>query len=124
MEIGEAEALGMLGGEWESMDWHYMATGENAPPVYEVVKGVPRPKTMQLMFGADPADPGQLIIWRAFARTEAYPFRLVFSDGVTVREWFALVMSCGEVFDEANGVIRLQAEFKPCTPFIGGQSNG
>lgn len=122
-EIGEAEALGFLGGEWETMDWHYMGQGPNAPPVYESVKGLPRPKTMQLMFGADPTDPGQLIVWRAYRRPEAYPFRLVFSDGATIREWFAFVTSCGEVFDEANGVIRLQAEFKPCTPFIGGQSD-
>ncbi|MFC0199267.1 hypothetical protein [Paracoccus rhizosphaerae] len=108
VEVGEAEAFGVLGGRYELEEAHYMG-GDG----YMAAKGVHRPETMQVILGLDPADAGQIILRRAYRSREAFPFRLLFADGVTERRWFALVMSVGEVFDAANNVMRLQADLHP-----------
>lgn len=115
VEIGETEAIGMLGVEWEvhSVDlllgpsWPHSGVGEMA------IKGAKRRPEMPLIMGNDPTDPGQLLLWTAAHSGSSYPFRLVFPDGATTREWFALVIRMGEVFDTANSVMKLQVDLKP-----------
>lgn len=111
VEIGETEAFGNLGGRYELVDTHFM----NGTPDegYAAMKGVHTPDTMQLVLGLDPTDPGQLLLFQAYRSSNAFPFRLLFPDGVTNRQWFALVMSFGEVFDAANNVMRMQADLHP-----------
>lgn len=111
VEIGETEALGLLGVEWD-MASSTKTTCEGAVEVIHAKQAFNKPP-MELVFGADPTDPGQMVLWRALNRIEAYPFRLVFPDGVTTRLWFALVVTVAEVFDSANSVIRMQATLQP-----------
>ncbi|MFC0198882.1 hypothetical protein [Paracoccus rhizosphaerae] len=111
VEVGEAEALGVLGGRYELEEAHYMSDAPDGG--YMAVKGVHRPETMQVILGLDPLDPGQIILRKAYRSREAFPFRLLFADGVTERRWFAMVMSIGDVFDAANNVMRLQADLHP-----------
>ena len=114
VEIGETEAIGMLGVEWdvETADvitgaWPDGDLGEIA------FKGAQRRPEMPLVMGNDPTDPGQLLLWTAARSRDSFPFRLVFPDGSTTREWFALVIRMGEVFDTANSVMKLQVDLKP-----------
>lgn len=111
VEIGEAEAFGTLGGRFELQDTNYFngKTGGG----YAAMKGVHRPDTMQVVLGFDPADPGQQLIMKAYRSPDAFPFRLLFADGTTERQWFALVMALGEVFDAANSVMRLLIDLHP-----------
>lgn len=113
VEIGETEAFGTLGGRYELNEAHFMTGGPDEG--YAAMKGVHRPDTMQLVLGLDPIDPGQLLLFQAYRSRDAFPFRLLFPDGVTDRRWFALVMSFGEVFDAANNVMRMLADLHPVT---------
>lgn len=115
VEISETEALGMLGVEWREESTVLIGSCDNELPEEVTAKGALRRLPMQVIFGNDPADPGQHLLWRAARSEDSYPFRLVFADGVTSRQWFALVMFIGEVYDAANSVIRLQATLKPTT---------
>lgn len=108
VEIGETEALGLLGVEWETVDvTHLRSTGQ------ETMKGLMLRPEMQIVLGNDPLDAGQALLWAASRSRDSYPFRLVFPDGVTTRQWFALVIRLGEVFDAANAVMKLQVDLKP-----------
>ncbi|WP_304620202.1 hypothetical protein [Paracoccus sediminilitoris] len=121
VEIGQAEAFGVLGGSYELQDTSYMGCNE---PGYMAAKGQRRPTTMQIIMGLDMEDPGQLILARAYAAPEAaYPFRLLFADGVNERRWMALVMRFEEVFDAANSVMRMQADLHPANMIIEGRSD-
>ena len=110
VEIGETEAFGTLGGEHELEESHHMGEQNGG---YQALKGVHRPSSMQIVLGLDPADPGQTLLFQAYQAREAFPFRMLFPDGVTERRWFALVIRLGEVFDAANNIMRLQAELHP-----------
>lgn len=112
VEIGETEAIGMLGVEWDVQTADVMDNIENGPRE-AAAKGTLRRPEMPLILGNDPTDPGQLLLWRAARSQDSFPFRLVFPDGATTREWFALVIRIGEAFDTANGVMRLQVDLKP-----------
>lgn len=69
------------------------------------------PGQVQLIMGCDPTDAGQLLLWRAFREpVDAFAFRAVFPDGVTAREWRALVVGVFEVWDQVNRVIMLQVD--------------
>lgn len=118
VEISETEALGMLGVEWDQESTVLIGSCDNGHPEEVTVKGALRRLPMQVIFGMAPTDPGQVLLWRAARSEDSYPFRLVFADGVTSRQWFALVMSIGEVYDAANSVIRLLATLKPTTATI------
>lgn len=113
VEIGETEAIGMLGVEWDVETADVMTGSADGAPREDSVKGVMRRPQIPLVMGNDPSDPGQLLLWRAARSHDSYPFRLVFPDGTTRREWFALVVRVGEVFDAANSIMKLQVDIKP-----------
>lgn len=113
IEIAETEALGLLGIEWGEQSVELMDDCSADHAIEYTDKSVLRRPVMQAICGMVPADPGQLLLWQAARSTDSYPFRLVFPDGTTTREWFALVMSIGNVFDTANTVMRLQVDLKP-----------
>lgn len=113
VEISETEALGTLGSEWE-MDEEEVPdeTEEDSEILY--AKRTLRRGQMQVIVGNDPADPGQMLLWKAHGSKEGeFPFRLVFPDGITGRVWFGLVTGLFEVFDAANNVVRLQFTIQP-----------
>ncbi|MBB1498467.1 hypothetical protein [Paracoccus sp. MC1862] len=114
VQIGEIEALGMLGVEWDVDSGNPVGEWDsNGMPVeYSLKTGMRRPE-MPLVMGNDPTDAGQLLLWTAARSQASYPFRLVFPDGTTTRAWFALVIRIGEVFDTANSVMKLQVDLKP-----------
>lgn len=107
VEIGETEAFGTLGGEYEVEGFH------DVEGRYLASKGNTRPTVMQLVLGLDPLDPGQALLLAAYHHSEAYPFRMLFPDGATERRWWAMVTRLGEVFDAANNVMRLQVDLHP-----------
>ena len=115
VEIGETEALGMLGVESETIDVTSMGSAEG---VEEHIKGVMRRLPMQIVFGLDPEDAGQAILWQAARTRGHYPFRLVFPDGARWRAWFGLVVGISEVFDTANSIMKLQADILPGGPTL------
>lgn len=111
VEIGETEAIGMLGIEADVLTADVMT---NDPELAEIaIKGVIRRPELPIILGNDPTDPGQVLLWTAVRSQGSYPFRLVFPDGETTREWFALVFRFGEVFDGANSIMKLQVDLKP-----------
>lgn len=112
VEIGETEAIGFLGVEWDA-ETADVADDCDSEAIEIAAKGVERRPEMPIIMGNDPSDPGQLLLWTAARSRDSYPFRLILSDGVTARSWFALVMRIGEVFDTANSVMKLQADLKP-----------
>lgn len=115
VEIGEAEALGILGVEWDIVD----ATNLESPGgAEELMKGLVRRPPMQIIFGQDPGDAGQAILWQASRAREHYPFRLVFPGGGRWRVWFGLVVGLSEVFDTANSIMKLQADILPSSQTI------
>lgn len=113
-EIGEAEALGMVGIEWEVTEAE-VADCNTGTAQIQTAKFAQRPSPMQIVLGNDPEDAGQVILWRAAASTASYPFQLITPDG-SVRSWWALVTSLLEVFDTANSVLKLQADLLPTGP--------
>lgn len=124
IEIGETEALGLLGVQW-GMDSVDLATEEyDGPDGYLVeysVKTALRRPPMQIIMGNDPSDSGQSLLWAACRTTAHYPFRIVMPDGGSTREWTALVFGMTEVFDAANNVMRLQADLKPTSAIQGSE---
>ena len=110
VEIGETEAIGLLGSQ---SDIETADVYSDGALVEHAVKSVRRRSEMPIIMANNPTDPGQLVLWTADQSEESYPFRLVFPDGVTSRSWWALVIGMGEVFDAANSVIKLQADIKP-----------
>lgn len=113
IEIGDTEALGMLGVQW-SMAEDAVVDHDFIRGKFIHAKGAMRRAAMQLILGQNPADPGQAVLWSALhSHEDSYPFRLVLPDGVTVRQWFALVIGVTEVFDTSNSVIKLQADLQP-----------
>ena len=68
---------------------------------------------MPIILGNDPEDPGQAILWSASRSRAHFPFRLIFSDGVTMRRWSALIIALFDVFDSANAVMKMQATLRP-----------
>ncbi|MDQ7775541.1 MAG: hypothetical protein Q4615_06330 [Paracoccus aminovorans] len=113
VEIGETEALGLLGVEWEQID-----TADVEANAVGVLKGVMIRQPMEILLGNDPTDAGQRLIWAASRSRQSYPFRLLFPGGSVTRRWFALVMSIGEVFDSANSVIKLQVALQPTSDIL------
>lgn len=113
VEIGETEAIGMLGSEWDVEAADVVRDCASGDVMEFAAKGVERRPEMPIIMGNDPTDPGQLLLWKAARSRDSFPFRLVFPDGVTVRSWFALVIRIGEVFDAANSIMKLQADLKP-----------
>lgn len=111
VEIGETEALGMLGVEWDLQDVTAMNCRGEAEEA--VMKALMRRPPMPIILGNDPEDAGQAILWAASRSLEAFPFRLVFPDGAISRRWSALIIALFEVFDSANNVMKLQADLRP-----------
>lgn len=112
IEIGETEALGGLGIDWETASAEVMEDCDGMP-VVQTAKQSRRASPMQIILGNDPTDPGQVILWQAVKSELFYPFRLEFPDNGPNREWLALVVSLGEAFDTANAVMKLQANLIP-----------
>lgn len=108
VEIEEAEALGMVGVEWEQIE-----AGDLAEEAIGFLKGVMRRQPIEIVLGSDPGAAGQSLIWTASRSRLSYPFRLVFPGGTITRRWFALVMGIFEVFDSANSIIKLQVVLQP-----------
>lgn len=115
-EIGELEALGFLGGQWEMSEAETASMNDGREGSdFLVAKRSRRRLPMQVVLGLDPADPGQLVLWQAYRFTDAYPFRLVLPEGLGSRSWWGLVTSISEVFDTANNVMRLLVDVLPCS---------
>ena len=112
IEIGETEALGGLGIDWETASAVVMEDCDGLP-VVQTAKQSRRATPMQIILGNDPTDPGQVILWQAVKSELFYPFRLVLPDSTHSRQWLALVVSLVEVFDAANAVMKLQATLIP-----------
>lgn len=116
VEVSELEAIGLLGGEWETSEAELSSLSDDRlGGGFLVAKRARRALPMQLVLGLDPENAGQLLLWEAYRVTDAYPFRLLFPDGVTSRGWWGLVTAISEVFDAANSVMRLQVEIRPCS---------
>ncbi len=107
VEIGEAEAIGSVGGQWSLQDVTHVES-----ELAESMKGIQTPGVVQLVFGLDPADPGQVLLRDAFRSIDDFAFRIVLPGGTISRQWRALVVSLSEVFDSANAVIKLQADLQ------------
>lgn len=117
VEIGSAEAIGMLGVEWDLTTADVANDTQLGGPAVEVArKAVLRRPEMPIILGNEPTDPGQVLLWAAVSSSLSYPFRLVFPGGATTRHWFALVIRIGEVFDTANSVMKLKVDLKPTSP--------
>ena len=117
VEIGEVEAIGMLGVEWDVESGNPIGEWDaNGMPVEYSLKTGMRRTEMPLVMGNDPSDAGQLLLWTAVRSQASYPFRLLFPDGTTFRSWFALVIRIGEVFDTASSIMKLQVDIKPTSP--------
>ncbi|REF67394.1 hypothetical protein [Paracoccus versutus] len=110
VEIGETEAIGMLGVEWETVDATNLTSPDGAE---ELIKGIIRRPPMQIVLGNDPGDAGQLLLWQASRSRDPFPFRLVLPCGGRWRGWFGLVTGLFEVFDTANSIMKLQADVLP-----------
>ncbi|MGA0617407.1 hypothetical protein [Paracoccus sp. KR1-242] len=115
VEIGETEALGMIGVEWETAQ--ALAAGCDDGARLLTVKSHQAPSPMQIVLANDPEDAGQIVLWRAARSPDHYPFRLVDANGST-RSWFALVTSLLEVFDGANSIMKLQADLLPTSALV------
>jgi hypothetical protein len=107
VEIGEAEAIGSVGGQWELHD-----ETDCEDTITRPFKGIQTPGVVQLVFGLDPADPGQVLLRDAFRSIDDFAFRIVLRGETISRQWRALVVSLSEVFDSANAIIKLQADLQ------------
>lgn len=110
VEIGETEAIGTLGVEWEMAEASFVL---DSHAVIGTAKSPRRAMPMQIVMGNDPEDAGQQILWRAAHGVDAYPFLLVLPNHAGSRRWIAEVTAISEVFDTANSVTRLQADLMP-----------
>ncbi|WP_126974651.1 hypothetical protein [Frigidibacter oleivorans] len=108
-EIAEAESLGVLGTTWATITYLPESDG---PEFARAIKDHQTGQTMQIILGADPSNEGQQRLWQAHGASEDYAFRLDFPDGVTRRCWRALVIGFSEVFDEANSILKMQADLQ------------
>lgn len=116
-EISAVEALGRLGAEWQAEE----IPGMLHPDYSTFVKFGEAPATMQVVMGMEDEDPGQQrLLQAAEDQSAAYPFRLDFSGPSLQprRRWLALVLSCNEVFDEANSVMRRASDLLIVSPII------
>jgi hypothetical protein len=110
VEIGEAEAIGAVGGQWTQHDTTHVESD-----LAETMKGIHTPGVVQIVFGLDPTDAGQVLLRAAFKSRDDFAFRVLLPDGTTSRQWRALVVSLAEVFDSANAIIKLQADLQMTT---------
>lgn len=111
VEIGELEALGILGGRWETAETEVV--DDQDQNMILVAKTARRRMPMQVILGMDPADAGQQLLWRAYKEVRAHRFRLDLPEGAGRRFVSCLVTEISEVYDTANSVIRLQVEILP-----------
>lgn len=120
VEVGETEALGILGGAWEMKESAFFGCSDDIEIAFE--KAAFRRGAMQIVFGDDPTDPGQAMLWKACRSLDSFPFRLTFPDAASVREWTALVVGMSEVFDTANSIIKTQVTLQPTSEIIGSET--
>ena len=120
IEIGETESIGFLGLEWAVQSEDVLDCGDEVSELS--AKAALRRPEMSVIMGDDPNDAGQAVLWTAARSTDAYDFRLLFSDQVTERRWSALVIRMGEAFDAANSLMRLQADLKPTKQVYPGEA--
>lgn len=119
VEIGEMEAMGMLGGAWEREEVTLVGQVDAS-----YLKSSRQPTSMQLVMGVSLSDPGQLLLLEAYkSQRERFAFRIDFPlmPGQLTparRLWSALVMSFEEAFDTANSVIRNSVELLPQSEII------
>lgn len=112
-EIAEVESLGVLGTTWVTFAY----TPESDQPEFStVLKTGQSGQTLQIILGIVPGDEGQQRLWQAQGDIEDYAFRLDFPDGINRRLWRASVISFAEVFDEANSVMKIQADLQINSP--------
>lgn len=105
--IRSAESLGSPGVSWSTVDVTHMGSEH-----VELIRGPMAPRSMQIVLAVDSDDPGQGALWRAAHGSGSAGFRLVLSDGVSWREWEALIIDIGEAFDSANNVVRLSVDLQ------------
>lgn len=110
LEIGETEAIGTLGVQWQTQE--ITIYDEDEIGTVEIDKTARSAAAMQIVMAADSSDPGQIRLWEAVASIWGYRFRLLLPSG-EARSFSAIVTSLVEVFDSANSAIRLQADLQP-----------
>lgn len=108
VEIGSPESLGAIGGRWDLHEAGY----DHDDWSRRYIKGNMSPGAMQLVFGHDPDDLGQLALWQSYRSDSASEFRLELANGTSWRQWEALVVSISEGFEEANIVTKMLAELQ------------
>lgn len=107
VEIGEPEAIGSVGGQWTQHDMTHVES-----EMAETMKGIFSPGVVQIVFGLDPADAGQVLLRTAFRAEGDFAFRILLPGGTISRQWRALVVAMSEAFDSANAIIKLQADLQ------------
>ncbi|MGP9804492.1 hypothetical protein [Paracoccus sp. NSM] len=109
VEVGEAEGLGSAGDTSAEITFDGITSGRTRR-----LKGTRNAGTMELVFGNDPTDPGQIALVAAEKAKGDYAFRIVLTDAPqggspSERMFVAQVGSTVEQFDSANNVIKLNA---------------
>lgn len=109
VQIAWAENIGAFGDESSEVTFDAIAEGRT-----QKLKGIRNAGNMDLVFGIDAADPGQIALRAAEATKDDYGFRVIFNDAPvggtpSIRYFIAKVMSCRETLETANNVMRLNA---------------
>ncbi|AJE47183.1 hypothetical protein [Celeribacter indicus] len=110
VEIGEASSIGTLGDTASEITFEGLSHSRTRR-----LKGTRDGGTMELAFGLDAADTGQIALKAAEKTKDNYAFRVVMNDapagGGTPSErlFAAMVSSATEVLDETNSVMMLNS---------------
>lgn len=113
-EIGDLEAIGQLGIQWNTAEAKPPEDGsEDGQTV--TFKTSRAAQSMQIVFGLNGEDLGQVALWDAARATGDFYFRLVLSDGRS-RTWTGSVTSCVEAMDAANSVVKGMAVISVNSP--------
>lgn len=105
LTVAEVESLGTVGGLWDMVDLRDKDDdGES-----RFMKVGRTPGQIQVIFGLDTADAGQLALWSAYNSYDNALFRIEFPAGLGWRQFSCLVIGLTEVFDAANEVARMEA---------------
>ncbi|MBL4928786.1 hypothetical protein [Fuscibacter oryzae] len=103
-EISDLEALGQIGIQWGTTEVSPPEDGSEEDQTV-TIKTSRAAQSMQIVFGLNGSDDGQVALWAAAKANADYYFCLVLSDGRT-RIWTGPVTSCIEAMDSANSVVK------------------
>jgi hypothetical protein len=109
-EVSPIEGAGQIGGQHEEVSFDKVNTSTpNTLPRRVKLKGTFDAGSMELVFGLDLTDPGQLAVIDAANDKSDWAFKVDFNDAATPtkRLFVGLVMTATEVLDTANNVKKL-----------------